>query len=226
MRTKLSITVMLMLATMLVNGQFLPKVDKVKSDDMSMLAVHFGQEDETGKLVLAQNMNWSGWAPAVVGPDGEEVAFRNFDSGADITNIYYAENLKAGEYTLTGFYHVYTDFSKLEPYKAQSGEKMARYAPYEKLPYHVRQHFPLSSPVKIDLKANSMAAFGTFMAKYEFKEAFYGGTSDDRSKVVEETFKYVTEKPMDDYILRYMKPWATPAWKKWNAKNPATPLGK
>lgn len=214
----------LMLASAFSFAQLFPKVDKPTSDDMSLIAIEFGQEED-GKIIMANNVAWSGWAPAVKGPNGEEIPFRNFDSGADITNIYYAENLPAGEYTLTGFYHVYTDFDKLDEYRSKTGDDdLTRYAPYENLPYHVRQHFALSSPVTIKLEPNTMASFGTFIVKFRHVEAFYGGTTNERSKVVEEDFKYVSEKPLDDHILRYMKPWATPKWKKWNAKNPATEL--
>jgi len=205
-------------------AQLFPRVDRPSSDGMSLIALEFGREDE-GKIIMANNVAWSGWAPAVTGPDGKEIPFRNYDSGADITNIYYAENLTAGEYTLTGFYHVYTDFDKLDEHRSKTGEEeLTRYAPYENLPYHVRQHFPLSSPVTINLDPNTMASFGTFIVKYRHFEAFYGGTSNVRSKVVEEDFEYVSEKPHDNHILRYMKPWRTPAWKKWNDKNQVEPL--
>jgi hypothetical protein len=205
-------------------AQLFPKVDKPSSDDMSLIALEFGREDE-GKIIMANNVAWSGWAPAVTGPDGKEIPFRNYDSGADITNIYYAENLPAGEYTLTGFYHVYTDFDKLDEHRSKTGEEeLTRYAPYENLPYHVRQHFALPNPITIKLDPKAMASFGTFIVKYRHFEAFYGGTSNKRSSVVEEDFEYVTAKPHDDHILRYMKPWRTPAWKKWNVMNPAEPL--
>lgn len=203
-------------------AQLFPKVDKPTSTEMSMLVIQFANDTE-GKMENVSNLNFTGWAPAVKGPDGNEVVFRNFDAGSGITNIYYSENLPAGEYTLTGFYHIYTDYSKLEEYKQATGEKLARYAPYEKLPYHVRQHISLSEPVVVNLVSNKVMSFGSFAVTYKWVSGAAGET-DDRWKANEEVTKITLEKPLDDFVLRYMKPWRTPAWKLWNAKNDALPL--
>lgn len=205
------------------NAQLFPRVDRPTSDDMSLLAVLFGHEND-GEYETLSNTNFSGWAPAVKGPNGEYVKFRNFDTGSGITNIYYAENLPAGEYTLTGFFHVYTNYSKLEEYKKQinNSSYMVNYAPYENRPYHVKQHIPLSEPVIVNLQPNSMQSLGTFAVKYQWFEGL-AGTSDDRWRVIDET-AISMEKPLDDHVLGFMKPWRTRSWRPWNEKNQAAPL--
>ena len=211
-----------MLASAFSFAQLFPKVDKPTSEDMSMLVVQFAK-DTDGKMEIVSNMNFTGWAPVVEGPDGKIVPFRNFDAGADMTNIYYSENLPAGTYTLKGFNHLYTNYTKLDEYKAQTGEELARYAPYENLPYHEVQFFPISQPVVVELIPNKMMSLGSLGVQYKWISGA-AGTTDDRWKAVEDFSKITMEKPLDDYVLRYMKSWATPKWKKWNAKNPATAL--
>lgn len=220
-------TITLIMATAILgiyssHAQLFPKVDKPTSDNASMLAVQFGHEND-GKYESVANLNFSGWVPAVKGPNGEEVAFRNFDSGAKFTNIYYAENLAAGEYTLVGWHHIYTDYSKLDAHKAATGEKLARWAPFENLPYHVKQLIPLTEPVVVNLEPNKIMSLGSYAVVYKWIGGA-AGTTDDRWKVDEEFTKIVKSNPADDTVIRYMKTWATPTWKKWNAKNLATPL--
>jgi hypothetical protein len=203
-------------------AQLFPKVDKVASPEMSMLVIQFAHDNE-GKMENVSNLNFTGWAPVVEGPDGKIVKFRNFDAGADMTNIYYAENIEAGEYTLKGFNHLYTNYTKLDEYKNETGEQFAKYAPYENLPYHEVQFFALSNPVVINLEPNKIMSFGSFAVKYKWVSGA-AGTTDDRWKAIEDYSAITLEKPYDDYVLRYIKPWRTPAWKKWNEKNLANPL--
>lgn len=204
-------------------AQLFPSVDKVKFDDASMLAIHFSEQDEDGRLGAIANLNFTGWAPAVTGPNGEEIPFRNFDAGADISNIYYSENLTAGEYTLIGFYHVYTDYDKLEAYEQSTGDKkMVSYEPYANRPYHVRQLIPLSKPIVVNLEPNKIVSFGSFAVKFKHFGGL-AGTTPDRWRA-RDGAAITIEEPFSDYVLRYMKPWRTPKWKKWNAKNPAIPL--
>lgn len=223
MKRQITLTIAMLFITLLtVQAQLFPKVDRPTSDEMSMIAIQFAHDND-GKMENVSNLNFTGWAPVVVGPDGKEVAFRNFDAGADMTNIYYAENLVAGEYTLKGFNHIYTDYSKLEEHKKATGEELARYAPYDNLSYHVKQFFPLSNPVVVNLEPNKIMSFGSFAVKYKWIEGL-AGTTDHRWKAVEEESGITIEKPLDDYVLRYMKPWRTPAWKRWNVKNEVQPL--
>jgi len=200
-----------------------PKVSKAKSDDMSMLALQFAS-NENGGLTNVINANWSSWIPAVTDSDGNLVKFRHFGAGADVNNIYYAENLEAGEYTLTGFYHIYTDYGKLEEYKKEKGETYtAEKAPYKNLPYHIKQLIALKEPVKVNLEANKMMSLGTYAVTFKYIGGL-NGTTDDRWKAIEEETMITKEEPESDYILRYMKSWATKKWKMWNAKNSAEKL--
>lgn len=205
------------------NAQLFPSVDKVASPEMSMIALQFAHDND-GKMENVINNNFTGWAPVVKGPDGNIVPFRNFDAGADMTNIYYAENLKAGEYTLIGFYHVYTDYGKLDEYKKEFGEKhMPIYEPYVDKKYHIKQVFELKEPIVLNLEPNKIMSFGSFAVKHKWVGGI-AGTTDDRWKMDEQHTAITLEKPFDNYVLRYMKPWATPKWKKWNEKNSASPL--
>ena len=141
------------MACMLSTGfaQLFPAVDNPTSGEASMLALQFSHDDD-GSLQKITNLNFTGWAPAVTGPNGEEVPFRVFGAGADFTTLYYSENLTAGEYTLTGFFHVYTDYDKLDEYKAKTGDnKLVEYEPYAKRPYHVRRLVPLEIPWWLNL---------------------------------------------------------------------------
>ncbi len=203
-------------------SQLFPTVNRPSSDEMSMLVVLFGQENE-GKMDIVLNLPYSGWAPAVIGPDGKEIPFRNFDSGVDISNIYYSENLVSGEYTLTGFYHFSIDYSELEKYKEETGEDRARYAPFDNMAYNVRQLVALEEPVIINLVPDIVMTFGTFAVVFDYISGM-AGTTDDRFQLDESKTRYSTIKPLDDHILRYIKPWRTRAWRGWNEKNSAEPL--
>lgn len=221
-RTLLSTLVLVLLMSTNGFSQLFPSVNNPKSADMSILAMQFSI-DEDGVLGKSTNLNFTGWAPAVTGPNGEIVPFRVFNTGADINTIFYAENLEAGEYTLTGFYHVYTDYDKLDEYTAETGDKsLVSYEPYANRPYHIKQLMALSEPVVVNLQPNSMMAFGNFAAQFQHHEGL-AGTSPDRWRA-KDSSKITVEEPHDEYILRYMKSWATPKWKRWNAKNSATPL--
>ncbi|MGE0076332.1 MAG: hypothetical protein AB7S48_00580 [Bacteroidales bacterium] len=210
------------LGTMSINAQLFPRVTKPSSPEMSMLVIQFAHDDN-GKMGNVNNMNFSGWAPAVMGPDGKVIPFRNFDAGADFTNIYYSENLPVGEYKLIGFYHVYIDYSKLDEVRKGAPDKLTKYAPYEDLPYHVKQLVNLSEPVVVTLEPNKVMTFGTYAVKYKWFGGL-AGTTDDRWRVVEDETSITVAEPQNNTVLRYIKSWATPAWKKWNAKNDATVL--
>lgn len=206
-----------------IYAQLFPSVDKESSPEMSMLAIKFGSEND-GKMENVINNNFTGWAPIVKDKDGNIIRFRNFDAGANFTNIYYVENLKAGEYTLVGFIHVYTDYDKLDEYRKQIGRDfLPSYGPYEENIYHIKQLFSLKEPIVINLEPNKMMSFGSFAVKYKWVGGL-AGTTNDRWKMDENFTSITTEKPLDDEVLRYMKSWATPKWKKWNAKNSASPL--
>lgn len=202
-------------------SQFFPKVEKPSTPEMSMLVLQ-SSRDEDGKLVRIINFNFSGWAPAVMNSEGKIVPFRNFDAAADFTNIYYSENLPAGEYKLIGFYHVYTEYSKLEEYQKQFPNHIPTFSPYKEMPYHVKQLFSLKEPVVVVLEPNKIMTFGSYMVKFKWVGGA-SGTTPDRWKAIEERTLLTTE-PQNDTVLRYMKTWATPAWKKWNEKNTATKL--
>ena len=190
---------------------------------MSMLALQFAH-DENGELTNVINTNWSGWIPAVTATDGSLVNFRHFGAGADVNNIYYAENLKAGEYTILGFYHIYSDYGKLDEYKKEKGESyVAEKAPYKNLPYHIKQLIALKEPVKVNLEANKMMSLGNYAVEFKYLGGL-NGTTNDRWKTIEEETKLTKEEPNNDYILKYMKSWATKKWKMWNAKNSAEKL--
>lgn len=223
MKKFLTMVLLLVVGGLTSSAQLFPRVDKPASADASMLVVQFAHDDN-GTMRLMSNMNFTGWAPAVKGPDGAIVPFRTFDAGADITNIYYSENLTPGVYTLIGFYHDYTDYSKLDEYRKIKGPNyLAEYGPFKGLPYHVKQLIILEQAVEVTLEANKMQTFGSYAITYKWLSGV-AGTTDDRWKVVEEETKFTLMDTDSDYLLRYMKTWATPAWKKWNAKNNVQPL--
>ncbi|HDP74415.1 MAG TPA: hypothetical protein ENN49_00800 [Bacteroidales bacterium] len=204
-------------------AQLFPKVDKPKSDEMSMLVLQFAYDND-GKMENVLNMNFTGWAPAVKGLDGKIVPFRKYDMGANFTNIYYAENLPAGEYTLIGFYHVYTDYGKLKEFEtAQGKQHIPSYEPYVDRPYHVKQLIPLKQAVVVKLEPNKVMTMGSYAVKFKWVGGA-SGTTDDRWKVIEDQTSITLEDPASETVIRYIKTWATPAWKKWNAKNPVEPL--
>gem|GEM_PF-367686 len=216
-RTSLLIAAMLLFGVLTGFAQFFPKVNKPTSTDMSLLVLQFSRDDE-GKMGRITNFNFSGWAPAVMGPDGNVVPFRNFDAGADFTNIYYAENLPAGDYKLIGFYHVYSDYSKFDQFQRPVADKIARYAPFENLPYQVKQLIPLKEAVTVALVPDKVMTFGSYAVKFKWKGG-PGGTTDDRYKVIEEETSITLAESQSEVVLRYIKTWATSAWKLWNAKN-------
>ncbi|MDX9845792.1 MAG: hypothetical protein RBT74_02320 [Tenuifilaceae bacterium] len=205
-------------------AQLFPKIDKPTSNDMSLLVLQLGKLKDTGGYEIVLNNNATGWAPLVKGPDGAVIPFRKYDAAADVNSIFYSENLKAGEYTLIGFYHVYVDYGKLEEYKKEINNPnfIMSYEPYADKPYHIKQLLELSEPVKINLEAGTVKSLGNYAVKYEWVAGGFGST-DDRWKAKDD-MNIVLSEPLDEYIARYVKTWRTPAWKKWNEKNPASPL--
>ncbi len=206
-------------------AQLFPQVDRPTSDDLSLLVLQFGKEKDDGNFEIVLNNNATGWAPAVKGPDGEIIPFRKYDSAADITNIYYSENLQAGEYTLVGFYHVYVDYGKLEEYKKEINNPnyLMSYEPFANRPFHVKQLFELSEHVTVNLEAGTVKSLGNYAVKFEWVEGPMG-TTDTRWKANEEKTEFVLVKPFDDHVQRYIKTWRTRSWRPWNERNSVKPL--
>ena len=222
-RTIILTITLVYLGISMASAQLFPKVSKATSPDASMLALQFAK-DENGELLDIINTNVSSWIPIVTDSNGKLVEFRIHRPGTEVHNVYYAENLVAGEYTMIGFYHVYTDYDKLDEYKLTKGESyIAEMAPYKNLPYHIRQQVKLNTPLKIDLVANKMMSLGSYAVDFVYIGGI-SGTTNDRWKIDEEKSKITKDEPDSQYVLRYMKPWATRKWKTWNAKNPAEPL--
>jgi len=189
------------------------------SPQSSMLVVEVG----TGKLGVSENLNnlnYSGWAPVVLDSSGKEVVFNNFDAESRLDSFFYAQNLQAGDYVLTGFMHVYADYGLFD-----SGKVILSYEPYAKKPYQVRQVFPLAQPVKVSLKPASVETLGRYLFEFTYKEGG-SGKSNDRWMVKPSSFKYNSMLPGDRKALRVMKNWATPAWVPWNKLNPETAADK
>jgi len=197
-----------------------PSVDKPNSPDASMIVLQFS-EDVKGNIETYMNSNAFMWAPIVKKEDGTLVKFKVFTAGADMTNIYYKENLVAGKYTLVGFHFVYTDFGELDKYRAETGDKKGPYKhfyDYDEVPYHIRQVFPFDKPIEFTLEPNIIITLGHYVIKKRVKEGFTG-TSDDRYRVTRAEIMMADSE--DQSLLTYIKPWATKKWKLWNAKNPA-----
>ena len=197
-----------------------PSVDKPDSPDASMIVLQFSIDDK-GNLTSYANTNASMWAPVVKKEDGTLVKFKVYSGGADMTNIYYKENLVAGKYTLVGFHFVYTDFGELDKYRAETGDKTGPYKhfyDYDEKPYHIRQVFPLEKPIEFNLEPNKIMTLGHYVIKKRVKEGIMG-TSDDRYRVTRAEIMMADSE--DQSLLSYIKPWSSKKWKLWNAKNPA-----
>ena len=69
MKTRIVLSILLSFIAMKGFPQFFPKVEKPASPEMSMLAMQ-ASHDEDGKLGKIENMNFTGWAPAVMNPEG------------------------------------------------------------------------------------------------------------------------------------------------------------
>lgn len=206
-------------------SQLFPKVDKPTSDEMSLLVLQFGkQKDDASGFEIVLNNNATGWAPAVKGPDGEFIPFRKYDAAADVTNIFYSENLKAGEYTLVGFFHVYVDYGKLEEYKKEVNNPnfIMSYEPFADNSYHIKQLVELDEPVSINLGAGTVKSLGNYAVKFEWVGGPWG-TTDDRW-MIKDNAEIIMAEPLDEYIARYIKTWRTRSWKPWNAINPSEQL--
>lgn len=200
-----------------------PGISKPNSPDASLIALRFSVHDG-GELTKFLNTNWSMWTPVVKKEDGTLVEFRSWSGGADITTIYYKENLAPGKYTLVGFNYVYTDYGKLADYERKIGHReMVHKNPYDNKPYHVVQFFPLKTPYTFTLAPNTMMSIGHYVIEYQLYEGF-SGSSDDRYRAAEDGTRIIKADTADQYVLRYMKSWATKKWKMWNKKNPAKPL--
>lgn len=205
--------VILMLASCSSMTAMFPFAAPPSTPQASMLVVEVG----TGKLGISDNLanlNYSGWAPVVLDQAGKEVVFNNFDTEARLDSFFYAQNLPAGDYTLTGFMHVYADYGLYD-----SGKVVVSYEPYAKRPWHVRQVFPLAQPVKVTLKPASVETLGRYLFEFSYKEGG-SGKSNDRWMVKPASFKYNSTLPGDRRALRVMKNWASPAWLPWNKLNP------
>ncbi len=213
-----AVTVLILASCSSITAMF-PFAAAPVSAQASMLVVEAG----TGKPAISDNLsnlNYSGWAPVVLDQTGKEVVFNNFDTESRLDSFFYAQNLPAGDYTLTGFMHVYADYGLYD-----SGKVVVSYEPYAKRPWHVRQVFPLSQPVKLSLKPGSVDTFGRYLFEFTYKEGA-SGKSNDRWMVKPASFKYNAMLTGDRRALRVMKNWTTPAWAPWNKLNPETAADK
>lgn len=220
MKRLYSILFVMVLAVNAVFAGLWPKVDEPNSPDASMLLLQFSI-DERGELTPFLNANWSMITPVVKMEDGTLVEFKIFNGGADMTTIYYKENLKAGKYTLVGFKHVYTNFGKLDKYKMDTGDKkhMVPKDAYDDMPYRERQMFELDKPIEFTLEANKIKTLGHYVLKYRKGNGGAKGTTDHRYKMTRAELMMADAE--DESLYNYIKPWATKKWKLWNAKNPA-----
>jgi len=174
----LVVLVVLVATSCMTLDAFFPGVEKPASADKSMLIVEVGK-GVPGDSEALINTNFTGWAPWVVDSRGEIVQFKPFDTESRLDSFFYAENLDAGEYTLKGFFHVYTDYGKLKDSDTPS------YGPYQNYPYHVRQKFPLDNEVTVDLKKAEIATFGRYFIEYEWKEGASGSSRPLESAEIE-----------------------------------------
>jgi hypothetical protein len=206
----ITVLVVLSLTGCLSFASFFPYVDRPESPTASMLVLEAGKLEEQRSSNLL-NSNASGWAPWVVDSNGNVIPFRNLDSESRLDSLYYSENLKAGTYTLKGFYHVYIDYSLLP-----SGV-IASYGPFENYSYHIKQEFPLEKPVTISLREAEMTTFGRYYIEANWKEGL-AGTGDDRWKINPSTVK-ISSDVNDKKALRVIKNWYTDKWGEWNTRN-------
>ena len=63
------LTALLFAGILGANAQLFPKVSKPESNEASMLVLQFGHTND-GKLETITNLNFSGWAPAVLNANG------------------------------------------------------------------------------------------------------------------------------------------------------------
>lgn len=179
--------------------------------DRSMLIVEAGIGGPADSESLF-NSNYTGWAPWVVKENGDLVPFKIFDAEGRLDSFFYAENLSPGTYTMKGFLHVYTDYSKLED------GVVCSYGPFEDYPYHVRQFLPLDQEVTLSLTPQTMDTFGRYFIDFSLVGGV-SGTTDDRWEVVESSV-LISGNAQDRKALRVAKNWRTENWMLWNEYNP------
>jgi hypothetical protein len=206
-----SFALVLMLSSCMSMLGLWPDVEPPMNASSSMLVVEAG-EGAPGDSESLFNSNFTGWAPWVEDEHGNLIAFKPFDIESRLDSFFYAENLSPGKYTLKGFIHVYTDYSKL------SDGELASYGPFAEYPYHERQFFQIDEPIVLDLEAAAIDSFGRYYITYDWKDGASGNT-DDRWKVTESSVS-IGYDAADRKALRVAKNWATPNWKLWNERNP------
>jgi hypothetical protein len=189
---------------------FFPGADPPVDGRVSMLIVEAGKR-EGGATENLTNWNATGWAPWVEDERGEIVVFRTFDAESRLDSLYWAENLRAGTYTLKGFFHVYLDYSLLP------AGITTLYEPFGGKPWHIMQRFALDEPVTILLKEAQMESFGRYFISSAWVEGITG-TSDDRWRVNPASVTIEGDR-FDKKALRVMKNWATATWLAWNTRN-------
>ena len=178
------------------------------SAEASMLVLE-AEDGETGGYLV--NNNATGWAPLIEDENGAIIPFKMVGILANVDTIYFAENLKAGTYTLKGFRHVYTDYGLLPDNVIPS------YEPYVDEPYHIRQEFMLDKPVVIHLKAAQMESFGKYSIHYKWVGGA-AGTTDDRWKARPDSVK-ITGDSKDRNALQVLKGFTNANWAPWNERN-------
>lgn len=216
--------ILILMTTVLLFGssgfsQLFPKVDKQKSPDLSLIVLQFGKE-VSGAQEKISNINVTAWIPIIEDEAGNMVKCKDFGGAlVHVLNIYYAENIKPGKYKLKGFYHIYTDYDLLDEFEKTNPNHIAVHSPYDLKPYHVKQEFLFEQELEFEVGAKTFVSFGTYVASCNFVGGL-SGTTADRWKITEDDFKYLKILKDDDYPGRYIKTWASPRWKKWNAFNP------
>lgn len=198
-----------------------PSIDEPNSPDASMVVLQFSV-DKDYSLSAYPNSNAFMWAPILKNEAGELVEFDAFLGGNELmSNVYYKENIVAGKYTLEGFQFVYTDFGKLDEYRAKTGDKKGPYKhfyDYDEVPYHIRQVFPLEKSIEFVVEPNKMVTLGHYVIKHRMKEGAMG-TSDDRYRM--ERVEIMMADSEDQSLLSFLKAKGSKKWRPWNEKNPA-----
>lgn len=178
--------------------------------DNSMLIVEAGIGNPAESESLF-NSNFTGWAPWVIDDKGDLVPFRPFDIEGRLDSFFYSDNLGPGTYTMKGFLHVYTDYSRLDD------SIVASYGPFNDYPYHIKQYLPIDEEVEISLSPKSIQTFGRYFINFSHVGGM-SGTTDDRWKVIESSVLISGDKN-DKKALRVAKNWKTPNWILWNEYN-------
>lgn len=174
-----------------------PKIEKAVNEESSFIVLE-------AKYPKDFNTADAYFYPVVTDHDGNKIGFNVFETGHHDSTYYFRENVRSGNYTISGFRYFYTTHG--EPASASAENLKSEF-------------FPFPDPVIVHVRPGKMETIGLYEFNYETIATKYP-LSDMRWKII--WLEYGNMEPDNTDALKKIKNWTSGQWVKWNIKNEET----